>query len=170
MPRALGQWMDLTRAEKGGRSSAVLVPGWAKYFKCSPSVEAHLHSYALAWEQNPTPSVRDPTVPEGVPTDMYIWPESRPAKSKTPAKTAGQTPKPTKRSPVSSGTGEIQPADDSVKRRRLDVGAESDGKGKGADTEMQDVIEAFAYDWFDDSGLGCHHYLDSRHWKSFLEI
>ena len=168
--------MQLSYSDKRGYSSAILVPGWAKgIYKCSSSVQSYLRSYAVTWEQNPKPAVLNPTVPEGVPPDTYIWPEFQPAKSTTPAMKAIQAPN---RAPVPPAAGETPLAGKPTKRRRLDIPAKSDSKGEGVDTEMQeapdvemqDLNEAFAYDWFGDSCHGCHHYLDSHHWKSFLEI
>ena len=154
----------------------ILIPGWAKgIYKCSASIQSYLRLYAVTWERNPNPAVLNPTVPEGLLPDTYIWPEPKPAKSMTPATKAIQAPS---RAPAAPAAGEIPLAGKPTKRCCLDTPAKSDRKGKGKDTEvqealdeeMQDLNEAFAYDWFGDSCHVCHHYLNSHHWKPFLKI
>jgi hypothetical protein len=120
----------------------------------------------VSWEWNPTPAVLDPTVPEELLCDVYIWPEPQPASSKTQVKEVVPTPN---CSPISPATGEILPADEPVKQCRLDILAESNNQEESVDMEMKEIVEAFAYDWFDDSCPDCHHYLDSSHWNVFFE-
>jgi hypothetical protein len=167
MPRGIGFWMILSSAEKQGHSSVILTHNWSKrLFGCSKSLQAKFHLYAVSWERNPTPAVLDPTVPEELPRDAYIWPEPRPASSKTQVKEVIPTPN---RSPVSPATGEILPADKPIKQHHLDILAKSNNQEESVDMEMKEIVEAFAYDWFDDGCPNCHHYLDSSHWNAFFE-
>jgi hypothetical protein len=167
MPQGISSWVVLSSAEKQGHSSVILTCNWSKgLFKCSKSVQTKFHSYTLGWEWNPTPAVLDPTVPEELLCDAYIWPEPWPASSKTQVKEVVPAPN---HSPISPMTGKILPADKPVKWCHLDILAESNNQGESVDTEMKEVVEAFAYDWFSDSCPGCHHYHDSSHWSAFFE-